>query len=81
MLVFHGYFGLPEGKPSWMQNPHIFRKAHLGELILENGPFEDLFPIEGGNLGGRFKHVLFLPRKLGKIPIWTHIFQWAETTN
>ena len=29
----------------------------------------------GGFLGGGFKHVLFPPRKLGKIPTLTHIFQ------
>ena len=66
MLVFHGYFGLPEGKPSWMQNPHIFRKAHLGELILENGPFEDLFPIEGGNLGGWLQTCFLFTPKIGE---------------
>ena len=29
-------------------------------------------------LGGGFKHVLFSPRKLGKIPILTHIFQMGR---
>ena len=33
-------------------------------------------------LGGGFKHLLFSPRKLGKIHIFTHIFQMGlETTN
>ena len=87
--LFSGAFAVSfrEANPSFCpKNPHLSKTTNLRRNKKKGWLFEDVKPPFSkrvklfksplnDNLGGAFKHCLFSPRKLGKIPILTHIFQ------
>ena len=59
---------------SWIITKKMLKTWHLAELMFQYGAKPPI-GVRVNKLGGGLNYFLFSPRKLGKIPILTHIFQ------